>query len=208
MKNQTPDMATPNMADTKASNGELTIRHKVEQKQSFTKDPASRDPASSLKNIGTAIHNPLTDKYVGRKHYNKLKREGIELCQLERNSWINEFDGTLTIDEFLNQPHVRMHKNKVSLVEPSTEEELDAQEITELKAEMKEALKSNHLSLLKTTVGQAKQIDELNKELNQMHIENRQLLNYLDKLHTKTGLLSKTATDLFSTFSEMLEKDA
>ena len=203
MKNQTQDMATPNMADTKASNGEFTIRHKVEQKQSFTKDPAS-----SLKNIGTAIYNPLTDKYVGRGHYNKLKREGIELCQLERNSWINEFDGTLTMYEFLNQPHVRRLKDKVSLVETATEDELDVQEITEIQDEMKEALKSNHLSLLKTTVGQTKQIDELNKELNQMHLENRQLLNYLEKLYTKAGLLSKTATDLCSIFSGMLEKDA
>jgi hypothetical protein len=197
MKNQTPDMATPNMADTKASNGQLTVKHKAE-----------KDPASSLKNIGTAIYNPLTDKYVGRSHYNKLRREGIELCQLERNSWINEFDGTLTMDEFLNQPHVRMLKDKVSLVEPATEEELDAQEITKLKAEMKEALKSNHLSLLKTTVGQANQIDELNKELNQMHVDNRQLLSYLDKLYTKAEVLSKTATDLCSIFSGMLNKDA
>ena len=189
---------TPNMADTQASNGQLTVKQKVE-----------KDPASSLKNIGTCIHNPLTDKYVGRGHYNKLKRDGIELCQLERNSWINEFDGTLTVEEFLNQPHIQMLTNSKHspLVEPATGEEYDDQKIAEMQDDMKEGLKSSHLSLAETVIGQAKHIDELNKELNQMHVENRQMLVYLETLQTKTEVLSKTSADLFSEFNKMLDVD-
>jgi hypothetical protein len=40
-----------------------------------------------------------------------------------------------------------------------------------------------------------------------MHVENRQFLVYLETLHAKAEILSKTSTDLFSEFNKMLGDD-
>jgi len=136
---------TPSMADTLASNGELTLKKKE-----------SKDSKSSINNIGTGIWNPLTQKYVGKGHYGKLKRDGIELCQLERNSWINGFNGTLTEEEFLNQPHIKMlcESKNTPLVVPV--------------AEVEHNLES-------TIITQAKQMDEMTRALGLANSEVRHL---------------------------------
>jgi len=189
---------TPNMADTQASNGQLTVKHKAE-----------KDPASNLKNIGTHIYNPLTDKYIGKGHYSKLKREGIELSQLERNSWIDGFDGTLTVKEFLNQPHIQMLTNSKHnpLVEPATGEEYDAQKMVEIQADMKEALKVNHLSLIQTTVGQAQQIDELTRALNLECLVSQQLRHEFEKIRETSLTLSRMADNLVRSCDKVLGLD-
>ena len=175
MKNQTPTMATPTMANTKASNGELTLKMPM-------------DSESSLKNIGTRIWNPLTQKYVGRGHYNKLKRDGIELCQLNQNSWITEFHGTLTEEDFLSQPHIQMLTNNkhTPLVEPATEEEHN---------------------LESTIVTQATQMDELTKELNLERLTSQQLRHEFEKLRESALKTSRMADDLVKSCDKVLGLD-
>ena len=175
MKHQTPNMATPTMADTKASNGELTLRMPV-------------DSESSLKNIGTRIWNPLTEKYIARSHYNKLKRDGIELCQLKANGWITEFNGMLTDEEFLNQPHIVMltANKKPPLVQPATEEEQ---------------------SLESTIVTQATQMDELVKDLNHARLESQQLTHEFEKMRESALKTSRMADDLVKICDQVLGLD-
>ena len=177
-------MATPTMADTKASNGELTLRMPVDSK-------------TSIRNIGTGIWNPLTGKLIGRGHYSKMKREGIDLCQLERNNWIDEFHGTLTDEEFLNQPHIQMltQDKRTPLVEP----------ITELEQKIKNTLFDQNLE--STIVTQASQMDELTKELNAERLTSQQLRHEFEKMRESSHHLSRMADKLVRSCDRILGLD-
>jgi len=59
----------------------------------------------ALNNIGAAIFNPITQKEVAFCRYYAMKKDGIHLDELERNSWIDhpDFNGTLSTLEWMDK---------------------------------------------------------------------------------------------------------
>ena len=169
--------ATPNMADTLASNGELSIRK-----------PSVNKP--DLKDIGSAIWIPMSKRNVGYAHYTNLKREGIDLSQLERNCWIDGFDGTLSDDEFLAQHNIA--KKPMPKFTPASEEEY---------------VESTSTDYTSTIVTQAKQIDELTKDINLANTENARLLHELERLRETSIQVSRKVDSIIRTIDTIISKD-
>jgi len=102
---------THKMAGTPASNGQLIIPElrNTSKKVTSRRKPGTADP-NALSNAGTSIYNPLTGRFIGDKHYYKVKNEnGIDLALLERNSHITSFKGNLSEDAFIALPECQAY---------------------------------------------------------------------------------------------------
>tara|TARA_Y100001938_G_scaffold26242_1_gene35209 strand:+ start:2763 stop:3383 length:621 start_codon:yes stop_codon:yes gene_type:complete len=168
---------THTMADTPSSNGSLVMP--VVEKKSEKDDP------NSIKNIGKAIYNPFTGRYIASEQYaNILRDTGCDLADLERNNHITGFNGTMSEEDFLSQPHVRKYLTSTQgkkkhipfsvapyMLSPSLEEE----EVT---------VTSNSLEELRRIVeSQASIIDDLEAELRKEKNKARQLTHDMETMY-------------------------
>ena len=209
---------THNMANTPASNGQLTL---ATGKKKITRRKRKADPCA-LTNQEKSIWNPLTGRYIGHQHYYRLKSKfKIDLSQLDRNNWITTFHGRMEDDDFLNQPHVQdyLHRNTETpegqlarddgrtIHDPDFRKNigLDAFETAEILKEMKKeqckdvtnhtapATTSIHLtsdeespeyeSLMRTCINQAKMIDRLQAEVQQLELARKKDDELLERFY-------------------------